>query len=104
VANVLKGFPAVNGPTGRLSPFTVEAGLVWVWLEGREVEEQFAAALERTPDSVVVWVPDEAGPVLIPLERLSPLIRKHYRPDARFGAIEVWRRRPGPGGTNGHGD
>jgi hypothetical protein len=65
VANVLKGFPAVNGPVGRLSPFPVESGLVWVWLAGRTVEEQFASALERTPDSVVVWIPDDA--VLIPL-------------------------------------
>ena len=93
VANVLKGFPAINGPAGRLSPFPVESGLVFVWLMGRTVEEQFATALEQTPDSVVVWIPDEDGPLAIPLERLTPVIRKLYQPAARFGAIEVWQRK-----------
>jgi hypothetical protein len=92
VANVLKGFPAINGPTGRLSPFPIESGLVFVWLMGDPIEEKLAKALEDTPDSVVVWIPDEEGPLLIPLERLGPLIRNRYHPAARFGTIQVWRR------------
>jgi hypothetical protein len=95
VANCLKAFPAVNGAVGRLSPFPVESGLVFVWLMGPTVEEQFATALEQTPDSVVVWIPNEEGPVLIPMSHLSRLIQDLYQPQARFGKIQVWRRRPG---------
>jgi hypothetical protein len=93
VANVLKGFPAINGPVGRPSPFAAESGLVWAWAVDPTIEARFAEALEETPDSVVVWTPGEVGPVAMDLDRLAPAIRRLYRPEARFGPIEVWRRR-----------
>ena len=61
VANVLKQppLPAINGPTGRLSPFLAESGICWMWLVDIDLEPEFAAALERATDCVVVWSPAE---------------------------------------------
>lgn len=99
VANVLKNppFPAVNGPTGRRTPFHAETGIAWGWLVNQDLDEEFAADLERAgDDSVVVWSPDEsAGNHRLELKRLMQVIRDDYEPEARFGRIEVWRRKPG---------
>jgi len=94
VANALKGLPALTGPAGRLSAFPAEA-VAWLRMVAPGDEADFAAALERTPDSVVVWSPAEVGTDPdFPLDVLTPAIRRLYRPEARFGAIEVWRRAP----------
>jgi hypothetical protein len=95
VANVLKEppFPAINGPTGRLSPFRAESGICWMWLVNIDLEPEFAAALEQATDSVVVWSPEEHKLLSqLRLDRLASVIRERYRPEARFGHIEVWRR------------
>ncbi|WP_337176598.1 hypothetical protein [Paludisphaera sp.] len=97
VANVLRNMPLppVNGPVGRRSPFRVEAGITWMWMIDEDLDERFARELrEAGPDSVVVWVPGEEQPRL-PLERLIQTIREEYEPEARFGPLEVWRRKPG---------
>jgi hypothetical protein len=87
-------FPAVLGMTGRVSAFPSEAGVMSGWWFGEEAERRCAEALERTPDSVVVWVPGEE---IARHGRSQPLlestVRRLYVPDERFGAIEVWRRR-----------
>jgi hypothetical protein len=96
VANVLRRvpFPSLNGPTGRPSPFRAESGICWMWLVRDDLDAAFAADLERAPDSVVVWVPDEPGvDPRIRLDRLTTVIRRDYRPAARFGVFEVWRRK-----------
>jgi hypothetical protein len=95
IANVLRRppFPSLNGPAGRLSPFRVESGIGWIWMIDMDLDEEFAEELERTPNSVVVWSPDE--PRVDPrmnLARLRAVIRRCYRPEARFGSIEVWGR------------
>ncbi len=95
VANVLKEppFPAINGPAARLSPFLAESGICWMWLVHIDLEPEFAAALERLTDVVVVWAPSTHElPSRLRFARLAAVIRKHYRPEARFGRIEVWRR------------
>jgi len=95
IANVLKQppFPSLNGPVGRLSPFRAESGICWMWLIDQDLDIPFAESLEQTPDSVVVWSPAEvdAEPRL-KLLRVTSVIRLYYRPEARFGPIEVWRR------------
>jgi len=97
VANALNNppFPCVNGPTGRRSPFRVETGVAWMWLVRQNLDEEFARDLERAGvDSVVVWSPDDIGNQRrIPLPRLTQAIRDEYEPEARFGKVEVWRRK-----------
>lgn len=95
VANVLREppFPALNGPTGRLSPFRAESGICWMWLVPIDLEPEFAEALEQAKDCVVVWSPGrQVFPSQLKLDRLAAVTRAHFRPEAKFGAIEVWRR------------
>lgn len=95
IANALEGVPALTGPAARLPAFPAESV---AWLKVRPDDEaEFARRLEREPDSVVVWAPSEIGhnrranrDFHLPL--LEPVIRRLYEPEARFGAIEVWRR------------
>jgi hypothetical protein len=106
VANLLsRTVCAVCGEAGRLSPFPVEApSLVWLVMTRIHSEADFASLLERTPDSVVVWAPSENGELLkrsgyagggtIDLKELTGIVRRLYEPEARFGKIEVWRRKP----------
>lgn len=99
VANVLRHppFPPLNGPTGRPSPFRVESGICWMWVVDEDLDARFASELERSADSVVVWDPDSTDvlPRLL-LPRLTSTILRLYRPSARFGRLEVWRRSPAP--------
>src|SRR5262249_49984479 len=54
-------------------------------------------ALGQAPASVVVWSPTaQEHPPRLELPCLTAIIRKHYRPEVRFGRIEVWRRAIGP--------
>ena len=98
VANVLKNspFPAVNGPTGRRTPFHAETGVAWSWLVDQDLDEEFARDLEHAgQDSIVVWSPEESAPNRrLELKRLTQVILDEYEPEARFGRIEVWRRKP----------
>jgi hypothetical protein len=104
VANVLRWFTALNGPAGRLSPLHGESGLVWAWAVDSEAEARYAKELRRTPDSVVVWIPNEEGPAPLDLTALEAVIRREYEPWRRFGRIEVWRRHApqGPEGPLPH--
>jgi hypothetical protein len=102
VANVLRQppFPAVNGPTGRRSPFHIESGIAWMYVVNEDLEPQFVRELEHLDcDSVVVWSRAEDQKYLrLPLRRLTDVIRRNYVPEARFGKIEVWRRKRNPSG------
>jgi hypothetical protein len=92
VANLLQGhppIPAINGPVGRLTAFPCAEGLQWLRWVAPDLEGRFARALVRPRDAVVVWVPTESE-----FPRLMLTVRECYRPEARFGAIEVWRRKP----------
>lgn len=97
VANQLRNvpFPAINGPTGRVSPLDAEGGLAYLYLVNPARETRFARAVADAPaGSVVVWDPER--PSFTPdlaLPDLSAAVRTHYRPEARFGAIEIWRKR-----------
>ncbi len=94
VANALKYVPAVTGPAGRLPALPAES-VAWLIVVHSEDEDRFANALRRTPDSVVVWVPAEQDhPRLWRMPRLTAVIEELYEPDRRFGALEVWRRKP----------
>jgi hypothetical protein len=93
VANALHEVPALTGPTGRLSVFPAES-VAWLKMVRRQDEPAFALALEQADDAVVVWIPGEVGlnpSFRIPL--IDRAIQLHYRFEARFGEIEIWRRR-----------
>jgi hypothetical protein len=97
VANLLRKFPfpALNGPTGRLSPFRVESGICWNWMIQDDRDADFARDLEHAgDDSVVVWVPDEKPQPRMSLPKVVEVVRRAYQFETRFGTIEVWRRRP----------
>ena len=105
VANVLNEppFPSINGPAARLSPFRAESGICWMWLVDIDLEPEFAAALEQATDVVVVWAPPRTSPRETEARRLTAVIREHYRPEARFGNLEVWPPRGGIAVKKGRG-
>jgi hypothetical protein len=99
VANILNRYPyeALNGPTGRLSPFLAESGICWMVTVNTDVDPQFADALERADDSVAVWLPHRIdGEPRMRYEKVHAVVRKYYEPAARFDQIEVWRRKIPP--------
>jgi hypothetical protein len=97
IANLLRDCPALTGPAARLPVFPAES-IAWLAVSPRE-ETDFVTALERAgEDSLVVWAPGEEklDPGLrlaAAVQYLAPAVRRHYEPLARFGAIEVWRRK-----------
>jgi hypothetical protein len=94
VANALKYVPALAGPTGRLSAFPAES-IAWLTVVRPEEEDRFVQALRDEPAALVVWSPAEKHLNGIPrLDRLSAAIEADFEPDRRFGAIELWRRKP----------
>ena len=100
VANVLNRSPydSLNGPTGRLSPFRAESGICWLSWVDLDLDPEFARDLEQTTDAVVVWEPaQDHVNTRLKLERVVAVIRKHFVPEARFGKVEVWRRKPDGG-------
>jgi hypothetical protein len=90
VANLLHEFPlpTVNGPAGRLTPFPAAGGYIHLRSVDPGLEARYAEDLERAADSVVVWDPGFPDPRFPLLDRAA---RRWYRPEARFGNIEVWR-------------
>lgn len=97
VANLLRNvpFPAINGPVGRVSPLPAESGVIWLWSVEPELEPAFAEALSAVPrGAVAVWDPRAATfDARLELARVAAVLRASYQMEARFGAIEVWRRR-----------
>lgn len=97
VANLLRcvPWPSLNGPAGRVSPFLAESGICWMWFVRMDLDPEFAQALDRESDAVVVWVPNEDGiEPRMRYPRVVEVVRRQFRPEARFGPIEVWRRVP----------
>ena len=97
IANVLRDCPALTGPAARLPVFPAES---IAWLAVRPGDEaDFLAALEDAgEDTIVVWVPSEEDldpglRLAAAVRHLAPAVRRHYEPMARFGEIEVWRRK-----------
>jgi hypothetical protein len=115
IANVLRDCPALTGPAARLPVFPAES-IAWLAVNPGD-EPDFLAALENAGDqTLVVWAPSEEklDPGLrlaAAVQHLAPTVRQYYEPMARFGEIEVWRRkatghqaraRTGPRGRGGH--
>lgn len=98
VANVLNGQLPVVSMSVRPSALPAES-VTWLSMVYPGDEPRFAEALSCATDSVVVWSPDLPGPVPgVRFDLINDVIRRDYRPEARFGDIEVWRRK-----RRGHG-
>lgn len=94
VANCLKFVPAINGPTARLAPFPAES-IAWVVVVRADDTALFAKKVAEAEDCVVVWSPSErTSPTAPHAVTIFDAIEAHYAPSAKFGALEVWTRRP----------
>ncbi len=93
VGNAIGGL-AVNGPSGRLPAFPAES-MTWLFVVRPADEDRFITTLRATPDSVVVWNPDETGKgsLVAVFPRMDETIRTLYEPAVRFGTIAIWRRK-----------
>ncbi|WP_165069056.1 hypothetical protein [Paludisphaera rhizosphaerae] len=89
-------FPAVNAPVGRLPLFPSPGGILWLRFAAPGLEAPFAEALEKADDAVVVWTPGVNPEPRVRLPGLEAIVRSRYEPEARFGKIEIWRRKAEP--------
>lgn len=96
VANLLNRFPyePINAASGRPSPLRCESGVCWLMWVAIDLDPEFAADVERAEaGAVVVWEPDQSRRhPSISIPRTCESVRRFYRPEAKFGRIEVWRR------------
>jgi hypothetical protein len=92
VANLLWNvpYPAVNGPTGHLTPFPAAGGYIHLWMVDPSLIDEYVAILTQSKDLLVVWSPGKKNPFF---PKLDGAVRAAYRPLARFGAIEVWHHK-----------
>jgi hypothetical protein len=96
VANVLNRYPyeSLNGPAGRLSPFRAESGICWLSWVAIDLDPEFARDLRNATDAVAVWEPRQVDvDPAMRLEQVIAVIREDFEPEARFGKVEVWRRK-----------
>src|SRR5206468_3321220 len=92
IVNVLRNRPFLtfNGPVGRVTPLPADTGVLWILQVDPSLEEAYVAAMRRSRDSVVVWVPGETSfDPRLQLPLIAAAIPRLYRPEARFGPIEV---------------
>ena len=87
-------FPTFNGPTGRLSLWPCGEGIQWLRWVHPELELEFANALKTQVPAIVIWNDrEEMSQVTIKYPLIDQLIRSEYEPVARFGQIDIWKRR-----------
>ena len=112
---MLRDCPALTGPAARLPVFPAES-IAWLAVRPGDGADFLAALEDAGEDTLVVWAPaeEELDPCLrlaAAVRQLAPAVRRHYEPMARFGEIEVWRRKgagervhaeAGPAGHGGH--
>ena len=95
VANLLYYTPAILGKVPRSSVFPTPA-LNFVRSDPSFLP-LYLKRLEEVTDSIVVWSPEESRLNREIYSSFRAIIEKYYEPQARFGPIEVWRRKqPGP--------
>ena len=92
MANLLYFTPAVLGNVPRPSLFPTPA-LNYVKSVPAHLE-QWVKCLDGPPGSVVIWSPDEARSHPAMYDGFRRVIERSYAFAARFGTIEVWRKKP----------
>jgi hypothetical protein len=96
VASLLMGI-AITGPAARFSALPAESA-TWLYVVAPREEDRFIKALEDAGDSVVIWDPNtEGGGTVLKhhYQKMNDTVSRLYAPEASFGLIELWRRRPG---------
>lgn len=96
VANLLFGYPPINSTTGRLSAYPWSGLSLYRIFKVREVWDRVKSDLEASPEgTLVVWSPGEYAddPAAAPT---WALVRGTFRPEAKFGAVEIWRKTADP--------
>lgn len=87
-------FPTFNGPTGRLTLWPCGEGIQWLRWVHPELELEFANSLKSQVPAIVIWNDrEEMSQVTIKYPLIDHLIRSEYEPVARFGQIDIWKRR-----------
>jgi hypothetical protein len=79
--------------TGRTSALPVPDGNHLLMLDDPPLLSRTVAALERTDSGVVVWNPSHPITRVPKFQPLWEVIRRRSEREARFGNIEIWRRR-----------
>ncbi|MFN7923683.1 MAG: hypothetical protein U0Q16_26510 [Bryobacteraceae bacterium] len=88
IANLLSGAPAICASTGRLSAFPFES-VAWVKVVRPSDTGLVRETLEKRGDWLVVLSSREHE--LRWMRDSDEALRRNYRPEARFGEIEVWK-------------
>lgn len=90
----LHPFPTFNGPTGRLTLWPCGEGFQWLRWVHPELELEFANALRNQVPSIVIWNDrGEPRPLKMAFPVIEQVIRLEYEPVARFGEIDIWKKR-----------
>jgi hypothetical protein len=98
VASLVYSKTALLSMVPRRSAIPVDYVAFW-WFRDRPSLEKDLAALREARDAVVVWDPSAKETKIPEFRDLFEAVRRDFVFDARFGPIEVWRRRDGAGGT-----
>ena len=83
---------AINGVVPRLSPLPADNFSLVSFPEVALKAD--VAALKAPGDGIVIWNPTLDEPLFQKQAEVWRTIREYYRPEAKFGLLEVWRRRP----------
>ena len=96
VANLLiNHFSAVDSEIPRPTLLPVDSNCLYVYQIPALVRRDIEALKAATDSCVVLWDPSSLKARAAEFSELIETVRRFYQFEARFGAFEVWRRRPG---------
>ena len=96
VANLLiNHFSAVDSEIPRPTLLPVDKNCLYVYQIPALVRRDIEALKAATDSCVVLWDPSSLKARAAEFSELIETVRRFYQFEARFGAFEVWRRRPG---------
>jgi len=96
VANLLvEHTSAVTSEIPRLTPLPVDSNCLGMYRIPSLVARDTTALENSTDPCVVLWDPTSLTARSSEFSQLIETVRRLFRFEARFGSIEVWRRKPG---------
>ncbi|MGA9926154.1 MAG: hypothetical protein WBQ29_22345, partial [Isosphaeraceae bacterium] len=88
-------FSAVDSEIPRPTLLPVDKNCLYVYQIPALVRRDIEALKAATDSCVVLWDPSSLKARAAEFSELIETVRRFYQFEARFGAFEVWRRRPG---------